>query len=139
MDLKGFLADHLGHFSPYDIPGLLFSVLLAGLLAWAVGSFGAGLRGHAARRMALWAATAALGVALMRMQLPVALALLAILLVVRPQADGATDRLLLFGALIIGLGCGSGASLITAIATVPYVLLVRWAMPPASSSPSNVP
>ncbi len=137
MDLKGFLADHMGHFSAYDIPGLLFMLLMAALLAWAVAFLGAGARGFEPRRLALWAATAALGVAFMRMQLPIALALLAILLLVRPSSTDMRERVLLFGALIIGVGCGSGATLIMAIAVVPYLLLVRWAIPRPSQGSSD--
>jgi hypothetical protein len=128
MNFKGFLADHMGHFTIYDLPGVIFVVLLAAVLGWSLAFFGGREKGSGARHLALWSATAALGVAFMRMQLPVALALLAIVLLVRPTAADARQRILLFGALVAGLGCGSGAGLIMAIAMVPYVLLVRWAM-----------
>ena len=63
----------------------------------------------------------------MKMQLPLAIALVALVLIVRPSLSETRDRLLLFGALIIGFGCGSGAALIMAIASIPYILIVRWA------------
>lgn len=107
-------------------------LLLAAFLSWVVAFFGAGARGSEPRQFALWAATSALAVAFMRMQLPIAIALVAILLLVRPQASDARERILLFGALVIGLGCGSGAALVMSIAVIPYVLLVRWAMPKGS-------
>jgi hypothetical protein len=130
MDLTGFLVDHMGHFSAYDIPGVLFLLLMAALLGWVMGYAG-GERGASLRQLALWAATAALATAFMRMQLPVALALLGVLLLVRPSMPEAPrGRLLLFGALVLGLGCGSGAALIMALAAIPYVLLVRWALAP---------
>jgi hypothetical protein len=34
---------------------------------------------------------------------------------------------LLFAALVVGMGCGSGASLVTALMALPLVLVVRWA------------
>ena len=127
MDLKGSLADHIGHFSPYDIPGLIFMVLAAALITWLVAVLGARMRGTGPRLLALWSASAALGVAFVKMQLPLAIALVAISVLVRPTLNGTRDRVLVFGSLVIGLGCGSGASLIMAIAAVPYLLLVRWA------------
>ena len=136
MDIKGFLADHMGHFSPYEIPHVLFAFLFAALLAWVAAVVGAGSRGATARRLAVWAGTAALGVAFVRMQLPIAVALVAILLLVRPAAFDQRDRSLLFGALVIGLGCGSGASLIVAALFIPYLLLLRWAF--AGKGPVDV-
>ncbi len=104
-------------------------LLMAAALSWAVAFIGAGIRGSEPRILALWGATAALGVAFMRMQLPIALALLAIVILVKPNVSDNRERVLLFGSLVIGLGCGSGASLIMAIATIPYLIIVRWAIP----------
>jgi hypothetical protein len=125
MDIKGFLADNLGHFSPYDIPNLIFITLLAAFLGWAVGYVGG--QKSVSSRYAAWAALAALAVAFVRMQLPMALALLAVLLLVRPQFNGHGDRLHLVSVLVIGFGCGSGAALVMSIAAIPYLFILRWA------------
>lgn len=129
MDVIGFISDHMGHFSLYDIPNVLFMVLLAAFLGYLLARFGGRLEGNEARSTALWAATAALASAFVRAQLPLAVILLAIVLLVRGESATTRERLLLFGAMVIGLGCGSGAALIMLIASVPYILLVRWAFP----------
>lgn len=126
MNLQGVLLDQLGHFGPPQLLSLLLSMVsaagLAGLLAFA----GAGLRGRALRELVVWAALAALGVGLVRAQLPLALSLLALaVLVGRPERG--QGQLLFAMALVVGLGCGSGASLITAVAAAPLALLLRWA------------
>lgn len=132
MDIRGFATDHFGHFSPYDIPNLLFSVIAAAALGYAMARWGGGKRGTDLRVLALWAGTAALGVGLVRAQLPLAVAMLA--LVVLARGDGGTrqDRVLLFASLMLGLGCGSGASLVTLAVALPFVLVVRWAFGPAA-------
>ncbi len=124
MDIKGFVADNLGHFSPYDIPNLMFVLLLAAFLGWCIGIAGrANATGTAA-----WAALSALAVAFVRMQLPMALALLALLILVRPRIDAQENGLLLVSAVVIGFGCGSGASLVMAIVAIPYLFILRWAV-----------
>ena len=129
MDVMGFISDHMGHFSLYDIPNVLFMVLLAAFLGYLLGWFGGRVQGSEARSMALWAATTALAAAFVRAQLPLAVVLLAIVLLVKGQGATNRERLLLFGAMVVGLGCGSGAGLIMLIASIPYILLVRWAFP----------
>ncbi|MBK8497405.1 MAG: hypothetical protein IPL52_00980 [Flavobacteriales bacterium] len=127
MDLMGFLSDHMGHFSLYDLPNLVFAVLLAVLLGYLLGRFGGKVRGAELRALALWAGSAALAAAIVRSQLPLAVVLVALVLLVRSNQDGSRDRALQFGALVLGLGCGSGAALVTLVAAVPYILVVRWA------------
>lgn len=129
MDVIGFISDHMGHFSLYDIPNVLFMVLLAAFLGYVLARYGGRLEGNEARSTTLWAATAALASAFVRAQLPLAVILLAIVLLVRGEGATTRERILLFGAMVIGLGCGSGAALIMLIASVPYILLVRWAFP----------
>ena len=131
MDVMGFISDHMGHFSLYDVPNVLFMVLLAALLGYLLARFGGRQERGDSRSTALWAATAALASAFVRAQLPLAVILLAIVLLLRGEVATTRERILLFGAMVIGLGCGSGAALIMLIASVPYILLVRWAFPAA--------
>ncbi len=127
MDLKGFAADHMGHFTLYDVPNMLVSLLLSALLAYLLAALGMRSTTPQARQLALWAAVAALGVGFVRAQFPLAVALLALILLLRAQEVSASERLPLFGALVIGLGCGSGASLIVVAVFLPFLLLARWA------------
>jgi len=68
-----------------------------------------------------------LGVGFVRAQFPLAVSLLALVLLLRSQEVPASERLSLFGALVIGLGCGSGASLIVVAVFLPFLMLARWA------------
>lgn len=126
MDIKGLIVDHVGHFAIHDIVGLVFSMLVAALLAWALVRFGADLVGAEARQLVLWSSTTALGVGFAKAQLPLALALVAVAILVGGLGNDGRLRALQAGALVIGLGCGSGATLVTVIVTVPYLLIVRW-------------
>ncbi|MFN6178815.1 MAG: hypothetical protein ACK46G_14930 [Flavobacteriales bacterium] len=127
MDLKGFAADHMGHFTLYDVPNMLVSMLLSALLAYVLATFGWRSDPPQARRLALWAVVSAMGVGFVRAQFPLAISLLALVLLLRAQDMPASERLPLFAALVIGLGCGSGASLIVVAVFVPFLLLARWA------------
>jgi hypothetical protein len=40
MDLKGFAADHMGHFTLYDVPNMLVALLLSALLAYLLAALG---------------------------------------------------------------------------------------------------
>jgi predicted membrane protein len=127
VDIKGFIVDHVGHFAMHEILGLVFSMLVASVLAWLLGRFGAGLVGKEARTLVIWSATVALGVGFIKAQLPLALAFVALAALVGSGRDEGRSKAVHAGALVIGLGCGSGAALVTAIAAVPYLLIVRWA------------
>ena len=127
MDVKGFVADNMGHFSVYDIPGLLFVLVTATFLGYLVATIGGGERGTAARRLALWAATAALAAALVRSQLPIAAVMLAVAVLAGKRGAEHAD-ITFVTMLIIGVGCGSGASVIVVMALIPFVLLMRWGL-----------
>lgn len=127
MDIKGFIVDQVGHFAVQDILNVAFSVVVASMLTLLLARFGGGVKGKEARQLLLWSATSALGVGFVKAQLPLALALVAIAILVGAPREEGGSRLLTAGALVIGLGCGSGASLVTIILALPYVLLVRWA------------
>lgn len=130
MDVMGFLADHMGHFSLYDIPNLLFAIVVATLLGYGLARWGFRMQGDDPRTSALWAASAALAAGLVRSQLPLAIVLLSFVLLVRGGESSNRDRVALFAALVLGLGCGGGAALVTGVVTVPFCLVVRWAFAP---------
>ena len=125
MDISGFIVDHMGHFSLYDLPGVVFAVVMAAVLTMVLTRVAGA--GSGARQLVLWSAGAALAVAFVRGQLPVAVCLLALVILARPRSQGQGSDALFFGALAIGLGCGSGATLVTAMLVIPYMLLARWA------------
>ena len=52
--------------------------------------------------------------------------LVALVLLVRPQMTERSDRLTLVASLVIGLGCGSGATLIVGALFLPMLLVARW-------------
>ncbi|MDX9751349.1 MAG: hypothetical protein RBT71_09750 [Flavobacteriales bacterium] len=133
MDIMGFILDNMGHFSAYDVPNKVFAMLAAALAAFLLGRFGARAPVAAARELAVWAALAALALAFVRVQLPLAIALVALVLAVRAPEPPRVPRTTVLGALVFGMGCGAGAVLPTLVLAVPYILLVRWAH--AGSSP----
>lgn len=127
MDLKGFAADHMGHFTLYDVPNAAFAMLLAALMGLVVGRAGLRLEASPARSTALWAGLMTLAVVFVRAQLPLAVALVALIQLVRPQVTERSERLPLLAAVVIGLGCGSGSTLIAVALFLPLVLMARWA------------
>jgi hypothetical protein len=127
MDIKGLIADHMGHFSVYDVPNVLIVVVAAACLALVLARWGAGQEGRTARTTALWGAAAALATAFVRSQLPVAVLVLAAA-VLAGRGNGADRDPIMLSALVIGIGCGSGATIIVMVALVPYLLLARWAL-----------
>jgi hypothetical protein len=128
MDLKGLLADQLGFFSPADLPGLALAVLVAAALAYAVTRL-AGAAAMEARQLALWAAVAALGVALVKGSVPFSIALVALALLVRPEAaEGHRQRVLKAMAVVLGGGCGTGAAVPVVVGLIPLALIARWAL-----------
>lgn len=126
MDVKGAIADHMGHFSAHDIPNVVFMVLVAAAFGYATARLGARVGSSEGRSLALWAALAALAAALVRSQLPLATLVLAAAVLVgkrdRPHADSA-----LLAMLLIGIGCGSGAAVIVGILLLLFVPIMRWA------------
>lgn len=127
MDIMGFAMDNMGQFTLYDLPNALFMVLVAALLGYLLARWGGRETAQKARQLALWAGLSAVGVALVRAQLPLAVALVALVLLVRPQAPSAPDRLSVLAAVLIGLGCGSGATVVTVVLFLPVLGLFRWA------------
>lgn len=126
MDLKGIIADHMGHFSVYDIPNLLLVLVAALVFGYITARWGARATPNEARHMALWASIGALAAGLVRSQLPLAaLVLGAAVLVGRRERKSADTTM--FSMLLIGIGCGSGATVIVALALVIFIPIMRWA------------
>lgn len=125
MDIKGLIADQLGHFTPYDIGTALISMLAAALLAYAVGLLA---KASAPKDLSSSAAVMAFAVSLVRASVPLSIALVAAALLLRGEVRNSERRALSmrFAALAIGLGCGSSASIIVAALAVPLGLLLRW-------------
>jgi hypothetical protein len=126
MDITGLIADQMGLFTPYDILGALISVVLAALLGLVTARATGG-----DRSLVVWAALAAFAVAVVRASVPMAIALVAVVMLVRssgPPADQRTQALRAV-ALVLGAGCGTGAGIITAVCAIPLLLLLRWALP----------
>ena len=133
MDVKGFVVDQLGHFSVYDLPEVLFVIVVAALLGYALARFGARQTGTVLKQMAFWAAAAALAAVFVRSQLPMAaLMLAAAVLAGKRSYEMGNDAL--FSVLVVGIGCGSGATVVVVLAMIPYLFLMRWAFGPASRS-----
>lgn len=128
MDLKGAIADHMGHFSVYDIPNVLFMILAALVFGYITARWGARQRGSEARGNGLWAATASLAAAIVRSQLPLATLVLAAAVLVGRRGDAKADTTLIT-MLLIGIGCGSGASVIVGIILVFFIPIMRWSQP----------
>jgi len=128
MDLMGLIADQLGFFSPRDLPGIALSVLLATAMAFLTVRL-AGAPADHARSLALWAAVAALAVALVKGSVPFSIALVAVVLLVRPDgAVGGRERALMALAVVVGAGCGTGAAIPVAVGLLPLALVARWAL-----------
>jgi len=130
MDIKGAIADHMGHFSVYDIPGVLFVVFSGTFFGFALARWGAREAASVARSVSIWAGAAALATAFVRSQLPIAVLVLAAAVLVGKREVGTGNNVLLFSALAIGIGCGSGASVVVGIAMLPFILIMRWAVAP---------
>jgi hypothetical protein len=75
---------------------------------------------------------AALALLLVRGQLAVAVALLAVVLAVRPSMAASEDGPRWTAAAVLGAMCGSGATLVAVVAAVPILLLLRWRGPSAT-------
>jgi hypothetical protein len=135
MDLYGLLTDQMGHFTPGDIWGVLLGLLLAAALGFVLGKVAGSTEGPDAKALSVLSAVVALAVALVRANVPLSIALVAVALLFRPElpSQGWKARLPLLAAVVIGVGCGSSAGIIVAIAFVPLVLLMRWAMNDKSS------
>lgn len=117
--------DHMGHFSAYDVPGLLFAILVASCIGYAVGRAVRDRSG--APMLALWATTAALVTCFVGVQLSLAVIMAALVLLVRPATPRTTSSPAFLITLVLGGACGAGAALIALLVAVPVLVLLRWA------------
>lgn len=127
MDVTGFIIDHMGHFTVYDLPGAAFSLVMAALLTALLCMVAGGGARAEMRELVIWSTSSALALVLIRGQLPVAVAILALAILARPRGEGPSRSAMFFAALVIGAGCGSGAALVTAILVLPFGAIARWA------------
>lgn len=128
MDLKGLIADQMGHFTPYQITGVVLAVVLAALVSYATAIISGGPGREIARSTTVLAAIVAFAVALVRASVPLSIALVACALLVRGILAG-EDRasaMLRVAAVAIGVGCGSSSGIVVLAAFVPLALLLRW-------------
>ena len=126
MNWKGTILDNMGYFSLYDIPNLIVAILAAALLTYLGAKLGLRANKAALFTLMAWSATVALGVGLVKGQLVFAVILAAILIVAKGYTPKEISGGGLLLAMVIGLGCGSGATLITLVALVPLVILLRF-------------
>lgn len=131
--IKGFVAQHLGVFSPSDLVGLLFALFLCAsmnfILTILYRKWNNGISGNVPN-LVVYGAGAVLLVAVVQHSLPLALAAIALLLVIRVRDLDRIELLYLFLALIIGVVCGSGAGLVACMcfpALVLFLYLTRGA------------
>ncbi|HRD51402.1 MAG TPA: hypothetical protein PKY96_02015, partial [Flavobacteriales bacterium] len=121
----------MGHFAVQDIPLLLFQIVCAALLGAFLGRFGGRMGAEGMKELALWSAAAAMAAGFAGANLPLAVLLLAFAMLMGGQSGHGKERALRFGALVLGLGCGSHAALVAVAIGIPFILLARWAFPPA--------
>jgi hypothetical protein len=128
MDLKATLADQLGHFTPQDIVTALICVLAAAFFGFLFALISKPAGGPDARSTAALSAAVAFAVSLVRANVPLAICLVGVALLIRPT--GSTDMrgfLHRLVAVAIGLGCGSSAAIVVAALLLPMGILLRWA------------
>lgn len=131
MDWLGFVADNMGHFAVQDIPLLLFQTVCAALLGALLARMGGRMGAAGMKEHALWAAAAALAAGFASTNLPLAVLLLAFAMLMGGQAGDGKERALRFGAMVLGLACGSNAALVALAVGIPFALIARWAFAPA--------
>lgn len=134
MDIRGLIADNMGHFSARDVPNVVFVLCMAVLLGFLVARFGARSSGASARRYAMWCGAAALATALVRSQLPIAVLVLAAAALVGRREGPGGDGVVFFITLTLGVGCGSGAAVVVTLVAIPAVVLMRWALARSSDA-----
>jgi len=128
--IKGFVADHFGDFSPSDIPNFLFALFLSAilniLLIMLYKRYGKGSEDDGSNRFVLLGLGAATLTAIIKQSLPLALAALALLSIIRLR-DGNTDLnklSYLFISILIGVACGAGYGLIMVMAFCVIALFI---------------
>lgn len=128
MDLKNLVADQMGYFTPPDILTALLSLVAAALFGSLAGLIAGAQADPDKREMGVTAAVVAFAVGLVRASVPMSIALVAVVLLLRGEVRSSSSRALLLRsvAIAIGVGCGSNASVMVAALVLPLGLLLRW-------------
>ena len=128
--LKGFVSDHFGDFSPSEIPNFLFALFLSAvlnlLLIMLYKWYGKGAGDEGSGRFVQLGLGAATLTAIIKQSLPLALAAIALLSIIRLR-DGNTDLnklSYLFISILIGVACGAGYGLIMVMAFCVIALFI---------------
>jgi uncharacterized membrane protein YhiD involved in acid resistance len=133
-DFKAFLTDNLSNFSPKAIPGFIFSFIVCATLAYILGKvyikYGNALsnRRSFARNFVVLAITTMFIISVVKSSLALSLGLVGALSIVRFRAaiKEPEELTYLFLTIAIGLGCGAGLTLLTAIAFVGFLIVIRF-------------
>jgi len=127
---KGFVADHFGDFSPSDIPNFLFALFLSAILNLMLimlyKRYGKGAEDDGSSRFVLLGLGAATLTAIIKQSLPLALASIALLSIIRLR-DTKTDLnklSYLFISILTGVACGAGYGLIMVLAFCVIALFI---------------
>lgn len=132
FDLKSFLLDNLGTFSPRAIPGFIFNIFLVALLSFLLGriyvKYGNALSNRRAfsRNFLLLATTTMFMITVIKSSLALSLGLVGALSIVRFRSaiKEPEELAYLFLNIAIGLGVGAGFGFVTVIALVLIFFLI---------------
>lgn len=116
--IKSFVARHLGVFSPIDILDLGFALCISAVVGFVLLALYRKVikEGKLHTSLVVYSMGTALLTAVVKHSLPLAIAAMTVLLVLRPNELRAGDQLYLFLALALGVICGAGASLVAMLA-----------------------
>lgn len=131
-NLKSFLVDNFSGFSPKAIPGFLFSFIICSLLAFILSkiymSFGNSLSNRKAfsKNFILLAITTMFIITVVKSSLALSLGLVGALSIVRFRSaiKEPEELIYLFLTIAIGLGCGSGLTILTIIAFIGFIIII---------------
>lgn len=133
-EIKAFFIDNLSGFSPKAIPGFIFSFIVCSVLAFILGKvyirYGNSLsnRKAFARNFIVLAITTMFIISVVKSSLALSLGLVGALSIVRFRAaiKEPEELTYLFLTIAIGLGCGAGLTILTMIAFIGFILVIRF-------------
>ncbi|MCW3082859.1 MAG: hypothetical protein JWP12_225 [Bacteroidetes bacterium] len=131
-ELKAFVSQNLGGFSPKAIPNFIFSFLICAVLAFTLGrlyvKYGNSLsnRKAFARNFLVLAITTMFIISVVKSSLALSLGLVGALSIVRFRSaiKEPEELTYLFLTIAIGLGCGAGLTLLTIVAFFGFALVI---------------
>ena len=128
---KGFIADHLGNFSPSEIPNFLFALFLSALMNYLLTLL---LKRRTVEKNDLGLSSsliffglgATILTSIVKQSLPLAIASLALLAFVRPKKEKNSweESIFVFLSLIIGIACGAGFGLVMVLAFIVIAMIL---------------